>query len=105
MRQFDVYPNRSPSTRRAYPYLVDIQCDALSELNTRVVVPLVRASAFADELPPKLAPRVSYDGEALLLLVPQLASVSRAMLGDPKGSLRQLRSDIVAAVDFTLTGV
>lgn len=31
MPQFSVYKNKNPSTRSAYPYLVDIRSDLLSE--------------------------------------------------------------------------
>ncbi|PTL90906.1 hypothetical protein C6W88_14295 [Halomonas litopenaei] len=44
MPQFDVYANPSASTKRMYPYLLDIQSDTLSELATRIVVPPKRKS-------------------------------------------------------------
>lgn len=44
MPQFDVYANPSASTKRMYPYLLDIQSDTLSALATRIVVPLGRVS-------------------------------------------------------------
>ncbi|MGH7078869.1 MAG: CcdB family protein, partial [Acetobacteraceae bacterium] len=43
--QGDVHANPGPSAGYA-PYLLDVQADLLAELDTRVVVPLIRAEAF-----------------------------------------------------------
>lgn len=40
MTQFTDYKNKNPHTRVAVPFLLDIQNDLLSALETRVVVPL-----------------------------------------------------------------
>lgn len=42
MSQFDVYENRTDATRRAYPYLRNIQGDVLSAPNIRIVLLLAR---------------------------------------------------------------
>ena len=42
MPQFSVYKNKNPKTRSSYPYLVDVQSDLLSDIGTRVIVPLVK---------------------------------------------------------------
>ena len=46
MSQFDVYKNLSKHTRHAYPYIVDIQIPLISELATRIVIPLGKSSHF-----------------------------------------------------------
>ncbi|RLQ20858.1 plasmid maintenance protein CcdB [Seongchinamella sediminis] len=105
MRQFDVYTNPSKSTRKAYPFIVDIQSEIISELATRIVVPLGRKVDFRSEQLKKLTPTVEYEGEELLLLVPQVASIPTKALKNPIGSLSHLRDDIVAALDFAITGI
>ncbi len=40
MAQFDVYKNSNKNTHGAYPYIVDIQSPLISELATRIVIPL-----------------------------------------------------------------
>ena len=40
MAQFDVYKNSNKNTQGAYPYIVDIQSPLISELATRIVIPL-----------------------------------------------------------------
>ena len=52
-----------------------------------------------------LTPTVEYEGEDLLLLVPQIASIPSKSLKKPIGSLSHLRNEIIAAVDFALTGI
>lgn len=41
VRQFDVYPNPSPSGRRFAPYLVVLSSHLLNDFNDAVVAPLV----------------------------------------------------------------
>ena len=40
MAQFDVYTNPSKHTKKAYPYILDIQHELISDIATRMVVPL-----------------------------------------------------------------
>jgi len=105
MRQFDVYANTSKTTRNAYPFIVDIQSDTVSEIATRIVVPLGRKANLRNEQLTRLTPEVTYEGEELLLLVPQIASMPTKTLKNPIGSLSHLRDEIVAALDFAVTGI
>ena len=41
MAQHDIYRNPDPATAGDIPYILDLQCDLLSHLATRVVVPVV----------------------------------------------------------------
>lgn len=104
-RQFDVYQNPSQTTRKAYPFIVDIQSTIISDIATRIVIPLVRKSDFKNEALEKLTPIIDYEGEELLLLVPQIASVPESVLKNPIGSLRHLREEILAALDFAISGI
>ncbi len=105
MRQFDVYTNPSKSTRKAYPFIVDIQSDIISDIATRIVVPLGRKADFKGEELKRLTPTIEYAREELLLLVPQVASIPANVLKNPIGSLSHLRDDIIAALDFAITGI
>ncbi len=105
MAQFDVYPNPSKSTRRPYPYIVDIQSPVISELSTRIVIPLARKSMIGGEGLGGLTPEISYEGDELLLLVPQIASMPTKLLNNPIGSLSHFRDEIIAAIDFAITGI
>ncbi len=46
MSQFDVFDNPNDNTNQSMPYLLDVQSDLLDNLATRVVVPLIAASAM-----------------------------------------------------------
>lgn len=105
MRQFDVYANPSKATRKAYPFIVDIQSNIISDIATRIVVPLGRKADFKNEELKGLTSAVTYEGEDLLLLIPQVASIPTTALKDPVGSLSHLRDKIIAALDFAITGL
>lgn len=104
MTQFAVYRNKSPRSKSIYPFLVDIQSDLLDELQTRVVIPLTKASALAKKPLSNLTPALKFEGDSYLLITPQLAGVARTDLGASIGSLAEQRQVIVAAVDFLLKG-
>ncbi|GAB3375546.1 CcdB family protein [Spongiibacter taiwanensis] len=105
MAQFDVYENPSVNTRTAFPYLVDVQSPVIEDISTRIVVPIGKLQSFKNQAMTKLTPEINYDGERLLLLVPQIAAIPAKYLKAPIGSLAHFRDDIIAAVDFAITGV
>lgn len=105
MSQFSVYKNKNPKTRSTYPYLVDVQTDLLSGLGTRVVAPLVKRTASAKQPIKNLMPVVSVDGQEFIMMVQLLAGIPSRELGTPVGSALQHRSEVVAALDFLITGI
>jgi len=105
MSQFDVYENNNSATRKAYPYLVNIQSEVLSELSTRVVLPLAREKQLKASGMARLTPQVEYQGELLLIMTPQISAISCRQLKEPLGSLAHLRTEIIGALDFLLGGV
>ena len=52
MQQFGVYRNRNKATRSAYPLLLNVQSDLISDTGTRVVVPLVEDGRGIPAMPP-----------------------------------------------------
>lgn len=104
MAQFDVYINPNKRSGTLYPYLVDIQSSVLASLTTRIVIPLGLRSAFRNQAMRGLTPELHFAGQALLLLTPQLSSISARQLGQAVGSLSQFREQIVAALDFAVSG-
>jgi toxin CcdB len=102
--QFTVYRNKNPRSRTTFPFLVNVQSDLLDELQTRVVIPLTRAVALTRKPVSKLMPTVQFEGEAYVLMTPQLAGIARSELGPAAGDLVGRRDTIVAAMDFLLSG-
>jgi toxin CcdB len=105
MPQFSVYKNKNPKTRSSYPYLVDVQSDLLSDIGTRVIVPLVKRTTSGKKPINNLMPVVSVDGQEFIMMVPLLAGISTGELSTPVASLVQHRGEVVAALDFLITGV
>ena len=105
MAQFSVHKNKNPKSREAYPYLVDIQSDLLSELSTRVVVPLTKLTALRKKPIRDLTPVIEVEGAKYLMLTPQLAGIAAKELGQVVWNISAQRDEIVAAVDFLVTGV
>ena len=97
MAQFDVH-------RVGLELVVDCQSNLLSELNTRVVVPLI---------PPERAPKkagrfnpvFSVDGEELVLTTQFISSIERNQLGAVVVSLANHSFEITGAIDVLTGGV
>ncbi len=105
MGQFDVYENPDKTSRRTYPYLLDIQSDLLAGLHTTVVIPLVPANRAAKLVFDRLTPLVEFDGKPWVVLTPQIAGIGRNHVGEPIASLATYRAELVAALDFLISGI
>jgi len=105
MTQFTVYANRNPQTRSTVPFLLDIQNDLLSDLETRVVVPLHLISALKGKALKTLTPILKIEGDSFVMLTPQLAGIPKGELGAPVAQVQQYRSEIIAAIDLLVTGI
>ena len=106
MRQFCAYRNRDAATRSAYPLLLNIQSDLISETGTRVVVPLVPATRKRN-LPSisSLAPIIDVNGNPHVLVVPLLAAIEASDLGAMEADLSHERATLMAALDLLVSGI
>ncbi|RMF15216.1 MAG: plasmid maintenance protein CcdB [Gammaproteobacteria bacterium] len=105
MAQFRVHENPNTGTRDTYPYLPDIQNDLLSDLRTTVVLPLTPRARAGRAAINKLCPEVQVQGETFIVLTPQIAGIDRQSLGAEIEDLSAYRSDIIAALDFIISGI
>ncbi len=105
MAQFDVYQNPRKVSRKYYPYLLDIQSPYISEIATRIVIPLGYATSFGNIAMKSLTPEITYEDESLLLLTPQISSISVKLLKEPIGSLSHFREHVINALDFAVAGI
>jgi len=103
MAQFDVYANPNPATNQTIPYVLDIQADLLSNLTTRVVIPLYTVSAMG-KAAKHLNFQFSVKRTAVVMSTAELAGVAVSSLGNKVGSLKEHRNEIIAAIDFLVTG-
>ena len=99
MARFDVYRNPDGSG-----YLLDVQAPLLSDLNTRVVVPLI---PLADAPRPArhLNPLFAFGMEEVVMVTQFLAAVPRTLLTMPAGNLAHRSPEIVDALDFLISGI
>jgi len=104
MTAYSVFQNPNPGTSEAVPFLLDVQSELLSSLNTRVVVPLYRTQASRVQPIAHLTPQVSFQGQSLVAMVPEMAGMSRRDMGAPVGELVSARSAMLQAIDLLLTG-
>lgn len=105
MSQFILYKNFDKSTSNAYPYFVDVQNELLSTLNTRLVIPLTPLHLLEQKVPSHLCPTIHIKQGDFVVLTQQMASVSTKMLAEPVSDLGAFRDEIIAAIDFLITGI
>jgi toxin CcdB len=82
-----------------------IQSDLLDAMRTRVVVPLLSMEMVRGGEVPSLNPRLTFDGESLVLMPQLLATLTLSELGERAGSLAHERDRVTRAVDALLLGV
>ncbi|MCP5148606.1 MAG: CcdB family protein [Pseudomonadales bacterium] len=105
MGQFYAYKNPNPATRAQYPYLLDIQSNLLSELRTTVVIPVTPSKLAAPMSLTRLNPTIVIDGKSFALMTQEISGVDRNRLGAQACDLSSYRSEIIAALDFVLSGI
>ena len=98
MARFDIYANPGGAG-----YIIDIQADILSDLNTRIVVPLMPLSA-APSPAKRLNPVFGVGGEPHVMVTQFMAAIPRALLREPVTNLADHDAEIMAALDMVLVG-
>jgi len=101
--QCDVHLNVDDASGQM-PYLLDVQASLLSDLQTCVVVPLVRAESFGRPAT-RLHPRFTIAGHRLVVAIHLAAAVRRQALGTTVASLLDQRDIVISAIDVLWSGV
>lgn len=105
MAQFIVYKNSHRATNKLYPYLLDIQSNLLDDLRSTVVIPLCPTALAGNAVISKLCPVVEIENENFITLTQQIAAIDRKNLGKEICNLSHNRSEILAALDFIVSGI
>jgi len=105
MNQYSLYKNENKSSKKAYPFFVDVQSDLLESLNSRVVIPLSLDKATNNTNANSLCPVIDIEGKNYILLTHQMTSVPAPLLKKNAGSLENYRYEILGAIDILLTGI
>jgi toxin CcdB len=98
MARFDLYEGPGGAG-----YLLDLQADLLSGLNTRIVAPLLPL-AQAPKPARRLNPVFDIAGERVVMLTQFMAAVPVSELPRRFGSLAEQRDDIMNALDMIFIG-
>jgi toxin CcdB len=98
MARFDVYAHPDGNG-----FLLDVQADLMSHLNSRLVIPLVPAGIAPTPMK-ILNPAFQIQDAPHLLLTQQMAAVSVQILKKPLVNVNERRDDVVAAIDLLLQG-
>jgi len=98
MARFDVFPGSGNA-----PYLLDVQANELSDLNTRVVVPLIPVSE-APKPAQVLNPIFRVDGAQCVMVTQYLSAIPAKKLKKATCSLADRRDEITAALDLLFFG-
>lgn len=102
MAQFDIYRNPRGET---YPLLLDIQAELLSQLATRVVVPLMSVKRYGARPITRLNPTAKIGRTEYVLIFQELAAIPSSVLRERVGSLADRRTDLITAIDLLFTGI
>ncbi len=94
MARFDVCANRGGAG-----FLLDVQADLITRLNTRVVVPLLPLDA-APTPADRLNPIFDIQGSKVYMATQFMAAVAHSELTIPIASLDRESDAILSAIDF-----
>lgn len=98
MSRYNVYPNPGGEG-----YLLDIQAEIHSLLNTRVVIPLLPLQ-IAPTPARTLNPLFELNGETCSMVTQYMAAMPLALLKGKIASVEDRRTEIVAAIDLLMQG-
>ena len=102
MRQFDVFPNPSPRSRYAAPFIVLMQSHFVDEMPSALIAPLIREHRSGDFT--RVSVPVELNDEALYLSLAEMAPIARSALKRTAGNLLSFEDDIRRALDRLFTG-
>jgi len=98
MPKYDVFPNPSGDG-----FLLDVQNDLLSDLNTRVVVPLMTVTS-APKPATRLNPTFNINGQPFVMVTQFMAAVPISILRSSVSNIEAEFDKITEAIDMLMQG-
>jgi toxin CcdB len=98
LARFDVYANPDADDRKLVPFILDVQNDYLSGLETRVVIPLWSANHFPFRAK-GLNPQLDVAGKMVVMETAALGAIPTGELRRPVANLAADRLTIQDALD------
>jgi CcdB protein. len=105
MSQYHIYENLNPNSKQAYPYLIDVQTTLLTDLETRIVIPVALKSKFGKGIIKNLNPIITINKKEYVIITQQIAGIPSKQLGSSVYDCLALRQEILSAIDFLITGI
>jgi toxin CcdB len=99
MAKFDVY-----LYSKDVPLVVDVQANLLSDLKTRVVVPLLPKAQAKQEALPKLKPVIKVKEKEYIFMATDIGTISLSGTGGLVANVEDQRQTIIDALDFLFQG-
>ena len=104
MARFSIYQNADDPTKTT-PFILDVQTDLLSGLNTRIVIPLRKSDRYQNlSSAEDLMPSFAIHGKKFILDTPRMAAVPTKYLKKEIGSLKDQQHIVTAAIDRLFHG-
>lgn len=98
MNRYDVYKNKFGTG-----YILDVQTDLLSGLNTRVVVPLI-SILDSPKLAKYLNPTFEVEGKEVAMMTQFIAAIPGSELTNQVDNLGVFHHEISSALDMIFSG-
>ena len=102
-RQFDVFSNPYPDSVGSHPYFIVLQADALEQLNTRLVAPLIAPKHLP--LFDRLMPEVAVEGSRYVIDVTNIGAIPTRILQKRVVNLEAERYRLIGVIDLVFTGI
>jgi toxin CcdB len=102
MDSFQLYKSNS-QINKEYAYLIDVQSPLLSDLKTRIVIPLIKKTQINTTIR-ILNPEIKINEIEYIVLTQQMAAVPNVYLGERMIEIEIDRTMILSAIDFLITG-
>lgn len=100
MARFDVYQYEG----RDFNLVLDLQANILSDLETRIVIPLYPVNDFKQEIQETFRPVLVIENKRYILMTTSLATILVKNLGTQIANIGDEHYKIMNAVDFLFQG-
>jgi toxin CcdB len=105
MSQYHIYENLNPTSKQTYQYLIDVQTTLLTDLETRIVIPVALKSKFGKGIIKNLNPLITINKKDYVIITQQISAIPINQLGSAVCDCLSSRQEILAAIDFLITGI
>jgi len=104
MAQFDISKNNSKTSKNDVPYIMEIQSESVSILDTRIVVPLRKAENNLDKMISKIHVSIEVGNKKYIAFISEMAAIPSGIMSSAISNGGLKRTEIIAAIDLLFTG-